>query len=71
MYLYTERKTGLICEVKMFDGFVLVRPVDPAYYTRMEKVDTTDFVSRYEEYSGSYDDIRMYLAGVSAPVVMQ
>lgn len=70
MSLYTEKSTSLLYEAKLFDDFVIVRPVTPGFEMNILKVSHVDFDKDFEEYSGRHDEIYDFLggSGIELPV---
>lgn len=61
--LYTERETRLIHEAKLFDDFVIVRPVMPGMAHQIRRLDHVSFASEFDEYGGNPQDVWNFLAG--------
>lgn len=70
MYLYTEKSTRLLYEAKLFDDFVIVRPLDPNFHDAMEKMEHGRFVDEYEEYLGDCSKVRQYMAGMAETILL-
>lgn len=63
MSIYVNRNTGLLCEVQLYETFVLIRPLDPAECRDIQKMGHGEFDKTYLEYSGNQEDVYDYLAG--------
>lgn len=61
--LYTEKITRLIYEVKLFDDFVIVRPMASGP-TEIRKMDHLSFSKEFEEYGGDTSKVYEYIKGV-------
>lgn len=61
--LYTENNTNLIYEVKLFEDFAIVRPIDRHMNEKMRKEDLITFDKNFREYSGIHDMVYEYLQG--------
>lgn len=53
IYLYVEKRTGLLHEVQLFNDFVLVRSATPEFRVgSMQKLSNNMFHRAFEEYQG-------------------
>lgn len=60
--LYTEISTGRTYEGKLFETFVLVRPVLPHLWKHTQKVSLIDFGKLFEDFQGNREEVRQFLA---------
>ena len=71
MNLYTEIATNRIYECKLFDSFVLLRPVIPALRQYMKKLGVIEFSQQFDDFQGDRREVREFLvSGMSPQEVM-
>lgn len=70
MTLYRDKNTNLIHEVKLFEDFALVRPLNPSLRREMQKVDLMTLVKYFEEYAGDHTSVYNYLEGADEGVIL-
>lgn len=56
LYLYTERSTNLVYEVKLFDDFALTRPATPGFEQAIKRVSLLTLLRDFDEYAGDGED---------------
>lgn len=71
MNLYTERATRLLYDAKMFDDFILVRPISPGYESLVRRLDHLAFADAFEEFSGNYGPIIEYLNSRDSDFILE
>lgn len=59
--LYTEISSGKTFEGKLFNDFVLVRPVLPHLWKNTRKVPIMEFGREFEDFQGNREDVRRFL----------
>jgi hypothetical protein len=71
MNLYTEKRTRLLYDAKMYDDFILVRPITPGWETFVQQLDHLAFADLFEEFSGCYDPIIEFLGTQSDDLLLE
>jgi len=66
MNLYTERSTNLIYETKLFETFVMVRPVCPAFHAAVRKIDLDEFGREFDDFYGDRREVYDILRSMAA-----
>lgn len=64
MNLYTEKSTRLIYEARLFDEFVMVRPVSPGFETLVKRMDHLGFEKEFEEFAGNHAQVLEFISGM-------
>lgn len=59
--LYTEINSGKTFEGKLFDSFVLVRPVLPHMWGNTRKIPLESFGREFEDFQGNREEVRRFL----------
>jgi hypothetical protein len=67
--LYVELETSTIVEGKLFEDFVLVRPVLPSRRREVRKVGIVDFAKTFDDFEGNRQEVRAFLAGKYEPTI--
>jgi hypothetical protein len=70
MSLYIDKNTNLIYEVKLFEEYALVRPLDPSQRRNIKKLTHTEFSGAFDEYHGNQDAVYDYLAGNDTDLIL-
>lgn len=68
--IYVEKSSKVLFEVKFFDGFCLVRPATPMFYTAIRKISLDDFTSNFEEFLGDLEEVRDALRGMTPELIV-
>lgn len=71
MNLYTERATRLLYDARMYDDFILVRPISPGFESLVQRLDHLRFADLFEEYSGSYEPIIEFLGTQGPDLILE
>lgn len=58
---FTEIATSLIYEARFFENFVIVRPVSPAFYSGICKLDLATFANTFEDFYGDRQQVLAYI----------
>lgn len=53
--VYVEIATRFLYDVKFFDGFILVRPSTPEFYSALRRVSYPQFAKEFEPFCGIRD----------------
>lgn len=59
--LYVELKTSRLYEGKLFEDFVLLRPILPQFHDHIKKVPLPEFGKDFEDYEGDRSSMKMFL----------
>jgi hypothetical protein len=62
-YLYTEKSSNMIYDIRFFDGFVIARPATPAFYNAIRKLSHLQFSKEFDEYWGDPELVKGYMWG--------
>lgn len=66
--LYVDIETNAICEGKLFEDFILIKPLKAKGGVR--KVDLVDFGKEYTDFEGNREEVRDFLRGGAAPMTI-
>lgn len=69
--LYVEKSSHIIHEVKFFDKCVLVRPATPGLYLAIRKLSHDEFLREFEEFSGDIQEVRDFIKGKTAEILVK
>jgi hypothetical protein len=61
--LYVELSTSRIYEGKLFEEFVIARPLLPQFHDHIRKVEISAFSREFEDFQGNREEIRTFLKG--------
>jgi hypothetical protein len=60
--LYTEISSGKTFEGKLFETFVIVRPVLPHLWSQTKKLNLAEFGKEFEDFQGDREQVRQFLS---------
>lgn len=69
--LYREVSTNRICEGRLFEDFVIVRPVLREFHNEVKKIPIENFGKEYDDYQGDRSDMARFLMRSSLAETMQ
>jgi hypothetical protein len=67
----TEISTGILFEVRFFDGFCIVRPATPSFYCAIKKISYSEFSEKFTEFLGDREQVREFLRGMMPDFIVR